>query len=199
MSLRSPVMSLNTSSKSSSLCSAILRLPLRFHPTTSRHLSVLTRPSNTSTTNPSPSITPPGSPDPAVRRPLLQTIPTPTSFPTPTPLPWNEYLQLRRKRRHYNLFFSLTSALCTTGAGISILNQQNFDSLNLFGLDPFLILGLATAASGAVGWLLGPFLGNAVFGIVWRRLRLQIAAVSFVFPRGGFQLICWSFVRGQDS
>jgi import inner membrane translocase subunit TIM23 len=78
----------------------------------------------------------------------------------------------------------LTSALCTTGAGISILNQQNFDSLNLFGLDPFLILGLATAASGAVGWLLGPFLGNAVFGIVWRRLRLQIAAVSFIFLSG---------------
>lgn len=51
--------------------------------------------------------------------------------------------------------------------------------MNLFGLDPFLVLGLATMASGAVGWLLGPFVGNAVFGIVWRRSRGQIAIVSF--------------------
>lgn len=186
MTLRSPVMTRNASSPSSALYSAILRLPLRFHPATTtrafsvrpRQPSILTRPSSTSTTNPRPRITPPGSPEPSLQRPLLPTIPTPTYIPTAAPLPWNEYLQLRRKRRHYNLFFSLTCAVCTTGAGISVLYQQNIDSLNLFGLDPFLILGLTTAASGAVGWLLGPFLGNAVFGIVWRRLRFQIAAVS---------------------
>lgn len=45
------------------------------------------------------------------------------------------------------------------------------------GLDPFLLLGLATAGSGAVGWLLGPFVGNAVFGISHRKLGAQIAAV----------------------
>ena len=45
------------------------------------------------------------------------------------------------------------------------------------GLDPFLLLGLATAGSGAVGWLLGPFVGNAVFGLSHRKLGAQIAAV----------------------
>ena len=68
--------------------------------------------------------------------------------------------------------------MCTTSAGIFTLGQQNFESMNLFGLDPFLLLGMATMASGAVGWLLGPFIGNAVFGVMWRRLRGQIAAVS---------------------
>lgn len=45
------------------------------------------------------------------------------------------------------------------------------------GLDPFLLLGLATAGSGAIGWLLGPFVGNAVFGLSHRKLGAQIAAV----------------------
>ena len=45
------------------------------------------------------------------------------------------------------------------------------------GLDPFLLLGLATAGSGAVGWLLGPFVGNAVFGLSHRKLGAQIADV----------------------
>lgn len=69
------------------------------------------------------------------------------------------------------------------------------------GLDPFLLLGLATAGSGAVGWLLGPFVGNAVFGLSHRKLGAQIAAVrqstlslflsrsiifSFIGSRGGW-------------
>jgi len=63
--------------------------------------------------------------------------------------------------------------------GITVLSQQNFDQLGgLFGLDPFIVLGLATAGSGAVGWLLGPFVGNAVFGMVHRGIRGQIAEVS---------------------
>ena len=52
------------------------------------------------------------------------------------------------------------------------------EQINIFGLDPFLVLGLATLGSGAVGWLLGPFLGNAVFGMAHRRVGLQIAEVS---------------------
>lgn len=71
-------------------------------------------------------------------------------------------------------------ALCTTTGGISILSQQNLESLGggIFGLDPFIVLGLATAASGAVGWLIGPFVGNAVFGIIYRRFRTQFTVVS---------------------
>lgn len=45
------------------------------------------------------------------------------------------------------------------------------------GLDSFLLLGLATAGSGAIGWLLGPFVGNAIFGLSHRKLGPQIAAV----------------------
>lgn len=68
------------------------------------------------------------------------------------------------------------------------------------------MLGLATAASGAVGWLLGPFVGNAVFGVMWRRSRLQIAAVSdppspifFVLLVGRKSTVCFFAMNSQSS
>lgn len=71
-------------------------------------------------------------------------------------------------------------SVCTTAAGVETLSQQNIEALGttFFGLDPFILLGLGTAASGAVGWLIGPFVGNAVFGFIFRRFRKQIRVVS---------------------
>ena len=53
--------------------------------------------------------------------------------------------------------------------------------MNMFGLDPFITLGSLTALSGAAGWLLGPFVGNAVFGIVHRNVKGMIAQVCLFF------------------
>lgn len=36
------------------------------------------------------------------------------------------------------------------------------------------MLGLCVMGSGGVGWLLGPFVGNAVFGVRYRGLRGEI-------------------------
>ena len=47
-----------------------------------------------------------------------------------------------------------------------------------FGMDPIFALGAATFASAAVGWLLGPFAGNAVFGLWYRRLRVDMTLVG---------------------
>lgn len=64
---------------------------------------------------------------------------------------------------------------------MTLLSRLNLESMGVFGLDPVLVLGLMTVGSGGVGWLLGPFVGNAVFGVVHRRVGGQIAEVSFVF------------------
>ena len=66
---------------------------------------------------------------------------------------------------------------------MTVLSTQDFEKLSglLFGLDPIMALGLLTLGSGAVGWLLGPFAGNAAFGMAYRRLGGQMAVVS-----GGF-------------
>lgn len=174
-------MALNPPSTARALRSALLRLPIQIHqPPPFRSLPLFSLRFSSTITTPNTPI----APAPASLPPT--SIPRPSSIPpTSTSLPWNEYLQLRRKRRHYNLLFSLATALCTTGAGIYTLGQQNLENMNLFGLDPFIVLGLATMASGAVGWLLGPFIGNGVFGLVWRKSRAQIAAVSInpsLFP-----------------
>jgi len=76
---------------------------------------------------------------------------------------WNTFLTLRRRRRHYNLLASISTSLLTTTIGTTLLASQPLDTLPLFNLDPFVVLGVATAGSAAAGWLIGPFLGNAVF------------------------------------
>jgi import inner membrane translocase subunit TIM23 len=61
--------------------------------------------------------------------------------------------------------------------GVQVLSSQNLENLGaqVMGLDPFVVLGMATAACGAVGWLVGPFLGNAIWGLVNRRFKTAVA------------------------
>ena len=99
------------------------------------------------------------------------------SPPTTIPLNWNAFLALRKTRRRYNLLASVSTSFLTTTAGISVLAQQNIETAGIFGLDPFIVLGLATAGSGALGWLMGPFVGNAVFATVHRARRGEMAEV----------------------
>lgn len=74
---------------------------------------------------------------------------------------------------------------------MTALTTFNMDQMNVFGLDPVVVLGLITAGSGGVGWLLGPFLGNAVFGMAHRRVGAQIAEVSFCSGFFLFFFVVW--------
>ncbi|KAL4821602.1 hypothetical protein BDW67DRAFT_180288 [Aspergillus spinulosporus] len=88
-------------------------------------------------------------------------------------LDWNSYFKLRASRRRYTLASSIVSSAVSTMVGVQVLSSQNLESLGaqVMGLDPFVVLGMATAACGAVGWLVGPFLGNAVWGLVNRSYK----------------------------
>lgn len=61
------------------------------------------------------------------------------------------------------------------------------EQVSIFGVDPFAVIIMAVIGSGGVGWLVGPFWGNEVFGIMHRRLGGQIAEVGF------FLLLCSLF------
>ncbi|KAI9782498.1 MAG: TIM23 complex component [Geoglossum umbratile] len=94
------------------------------------------------------------------------------------PLTWNTFLHLRRRRRYYNVGGSVLTSLSSTLLGVSFLSQQDIDAIGsqLYGLDPFMVLGLATVGFGVAGWLAGPVLGGLAFKIVNRGVGGRVMA-----------------------
>ncbi|PYH49913.1 presequence translocated-associated motor subunit PAM17 [Aspergillus saccharolyticus JOP 1030-1] len=88
-------------------------------------------------------------------------------------LDWDSFFKLRASRRRYTLASSIVTSALTTVAGMQVLSSQDLESLGaqVMGLDPFVVLGMATAACGAAGWLLGPFVGNSVWSLIYRRYK----------------------------
>ncbi|EAW08528.1 presequence translocated-associated motor subunit PAM17 [Aspergillus clavatus NRRL 1] len=141
------------------------------------------RPSSTSTTQfkaLKPSARPQKTITPIIRNTTafrLNSTATNASHIPPAKLDWNTFFKLRASRRRYSLGSSIIASMASTIIGVQVLSEQDLESLGaqVMGLDPFVVLGLATAACGAVGWLAGPFLGNAVWGLVYRRYRPAVA------------------------
>lgn len=95
-------------------------------------------------------------------------------------LDWDSFFKLRASRRRYSLASSIATSLASTAVGVQVLSGQDLESLGaqVMGLDPFVVLGMATAACGAVGWLAGPMVGNGIWGLVYRRFKPSVAIVS---------------------
>ncbi|KAJ5761218.1 Presequence translocated-associated motor subunit pam17 [Penicillium odoratum] len=117
-------------------------------------------------------------PAPALlNRPGLRMKSTSSPSKDEVKLDWNSFFKLRASRRRYSLASSIATSLVSTTAGVQILSSQDLESLGaqVMGLDPFVVLGMATAACGAVGWLLGPIVGNGLWGLVYRRFAPSVA------------------------
>ena len=111
-----------------------------------------------------------------------------------TRLTWNRFLQLRAVRRRFNIVASIISATGTVALGASVLTSIDLDTFSAhlpFGLDPIFALGRFTLGCGALGWLLGPFAGNAAFGWYYRGLRKEITMVSGSLPNWCGVRIAW--------
>jgi len=91
-------------------------------------------------------------------------------------LTWNQFLQLRKVRRRYNLVASMLTGVSTSFAGVGYLSTMDLNSLGqlMFGIDPMIALGASTMAAGALGWLIGPFAGNAVFNLMHRGVKNDV-------------------------
>ncbi|CAG7930485.1 unnamed protein product [Penicillium olsonii] len=91
-------------------------------------------------------------------------------------LDWNSFFKLRASRRRYSLASSIVTSFASTAVGAQIISGQDLEALGgaVMGLDPFVVLGLATAACGAAGWLVGPVLGNGVWGLVYRKYKPSV-------------------------
>jgi import inner membrane translocase subunit TIM23 len=98
-------------------------------------------------------------------------------------LDWDSFFKLRASRRRYSLASSVGTCLVSTTVGVQLLSSQDLESLGaqVMGLDPFVVLGLATAACGAVGWLAGPVVGEGIWGLVYRRFKPSVVTVSYKY------------------
>ena len=100
------------------------------------------------------------------------------------PLDWNSFFRLRKTRRRWQLAFSLTTGAAGGTAGALFLSSGVADPVvNTIPLDPFVTLGLMTFGFAALGWLIGPSLGSAIFYALNRKHRAQMTLVgSLLLP-----------------
>ncbi|KAK4132053.1 Pam17-domain-containing protein [Trichocladium antarcticum] len=86
------------------------------------------------------------------------------AHPEQVALDWNTFFQLRKARRRWQSGFSVVGALGSGSAGAIVLSTGLADPvMGQVPLDPFITLGLITMSCAALGWLMGPSLGAAVF------------------------------------
>ena len=103
---------------------------------------------------------------------------TPTQSQTPQ-LTWDEFLKLRRTRRFINLGSSALSGAASIGVAVPAFAEFEIENIGaqMTGLDPMFVIGGSLMGVGAVGWLLGPFLGTAFFNIWKGSVRKEFARV----------------------
>ncbi len=86
------------------------------------------------------------------------------AHPEQVTLDWNTFFQLRKARRRWQTGFSAAAAFLSGSGGALVLSSGLADSIvGRIPLDPLITLGLMTMSSAALGWLVGPSIGTAVF------------------------------------
>lgn len=111
-------------------------------------------------------------------------------------LTWNEYLKLRRTRRYVNLGASIFSGAGSIVAATPLIAEFEIETIGaqLTGLDPMFVIGGSLMGIGGVGWLMGPFLGTAIFKI-WK----SSVATEFTRVRHLFQSVEKVKARGEEE
>lgn len=101
---------------------------------------------------------------------------------TTVPLDWNTFFQLRKTRRRIQMVFSGVGGIVGGLAGGMFLGSGVAEPLlGQVPLDPFVTLGLMTFGFSALGWLVGPSMGNAVFYAWKRQFRTQMTTKEVQF------------------
>ncbi|EFY97346.1 mitochondrial import protein [Metarhizium robertsii] len=97
-------------------------------------------------------------------------------------LDWDSFFKLRLRRRRIQLFFSVTTGLLGGAGGAILLSTGMAEPVVMqIPLDPFVTLGLMTLACAAMGWLVGPSIGNQVFYLLNHRLKAQMMSKETEF------------------
>ncbi|KAH6650379.1 mitochondrial import protein Pam17-domain-containing protein [Chaetomium tenue] len=105
-----------------------------------------------------------------------------TAHPEQAVLDWNSFFQLRKARRRWQSGFSVVGALGSGSGGALVLSSGMADGLvSQIPLDPLITLGLMTLSCAALGWLVGPSLGSAVFNALKSKYKGPMAVKESEF------------------
>jgi import inner membrane translocase subunit TIM23 len=97
-------------------------------------------------------------------------------------LDWNTFFQLRKARRRWQTAFSVVGAVASGSSGALVLSSGMADSVvGKIPLDPLITLGLMTMGAAALGWLVGPSLGTAVFNALKGKYKGPMAVKESEF------------------
>lgn len=95
------------------------------------------------------------------------------------PLDWNTFFQLRKSRRMWQVAGSATMSIASGVGGAAVLTSGVLDSLTAqIPLDPFVSMGLISFGFIALGWLIGPTVGNSIFYLFNRKYKAPMMLVS---------------------
>ncbi|KAL2147709.1 hypothetical protein VTI28DRAFT_7061 [Corynascus sepedonium] len=98
------------------------------------------------------------------------------AHPEQVVLDWNTFFQLRKARRRWQSGFSVVGSLAAGSAGAVVLSSGAADAVvGQIPLDPLITLGLMTMSCAALGWLIGPILGTAVFNTLKSKYKGPMA------------------------
>ncbi|KAH6854124.1 mitochondrial import protein Pam17-domain-containing protein [Chaetomium sp. MPI-CAGE-AT-0009] len=105
-----------------------------------------------------------------------------SAHPEQAVLDWNTFFQLRKARRRWQSGFSVVGALGSGSGGALVLSSGMADRIvTQIPLDPLITLGLMTMGFAALGWLVGPSLGSAVFNALKSKYKGPMAVKESEF------------------
>ncbi|QLL33755.1 hypothetical protein HG536_0F00800 [Torulaspora globosa] len=85
-------------------------------------------------------------------------------------LTWIDFFKMRRQQRRINVGSSVFTAFLGCNASWAYLSTMQIDpTQTLLGFDPLMVITAGIAASGALGYLLGPLVGSQIFQMLNRR------------------------------
>ena len=84
-------------------------------------------------------------------------------------LTWNEYFELRRKRRLTERLATIPTTIGGFGISLSYVASREFDAALILGQDPFVIYGIGTFLCGFTGLLIGPIIGSSIWKLFHRK------------------------------
>ncbi|KLT38796.1 mitochondrial import protein Pam17 [Cutaneotrichosporon oleaginosum] len=85
---------------------------------------------------------------------------------------WSEYLAMRKRRRQWSTLTTIPTSIGGLMAGASYCAQHSMtaEGATIFGLDPMIMYGAGTVGAMALGYLVGPAIGNTVFSLTHPKL-----------------------------